>query len=214
MSSRASGPGGGKTASPAVEQRADLAVRPADGGGRGDHLRADDTPAVQLPRRQPVDRGLVEADQRPSGPEMRCSSSWMIRSGGRSAVRADDPGGRDVADLGMPALAAVHVLQVVIDEAVALAASADAPEQSGGLAPSTAAGRTCRPWRSTGREGAGRSPRRRRAPAAPVSAVGWPGDRPERTERLRADDQRAAEVWSTSMSRPLFDGRSRTTGSW
>ena len=90
--SRRSGPGGGKHLRDRPrEERLDLVLRPAHGRGRGDdlgpHRRARRSRARTAPR-WPLRTGRPSC---PSGPEIRCSSSWITRSGGGSGASSRVP---------------------------------------------------------------------------------------------------------------------------
>ena len=105
----------------------------------------------------------------PSGPLIRCSSSWMIRSGGRSGVVRRRPGRRAAALASWGGL--VGVLDLGRAEPVPLAVAVDLAEEHLRPRPSTASGRTCPPWRSAATAAAGRSPRPPPPPAAPRPAA-------------------------------------------
>ena len=67
---------------PAVEQRADLVLGPADRGRRGHDLRPDLRVRPRLWLHSSSRAVSYSPTIVPSGPEIRCSSSWMTRSGG------------------------------------------------------------------------------------------------------------------------------------
>ena len=82
------GPGGGKICvSERAEQRLDLVLRASHRRRRGDDLRPrphrSSRPRSQSPSIAVSYRPAIV----PSGPEIRCSSSWMTRSGGGSGAR-------------------------------------------------------------------------------------------------------------------------------
>ena len=97
----------------------------------------------------------------PSAPEIRCSSSWMIRSGGRSLVhrlaghrRQPGPGGV------VPLPAAGPVVKVVVPVTVPRAPLSSPGRTASRRSRAREAGRACPRWRSPGWARTGRSPRR------------------------------------------------------
>ena len=147
--------GGGKDLDLAQEQAVHLV------SARGGWWRWRRSPwaarAARRPPRRPDSSTAVSyrPTSVPSGPLIRCSSSWMIRSGGRSGPAGLRPDRGEGALLGM----AVAVLDLRRAVAMARAVAVHLAEQHLRSRPSRASGRTCPPWRSAARAGGGRSPR-------------------------------------------------------
>ena len=105
----------------------------------------------------------------PSGPLIRCSSSWMIRSGGRSGVGGDRAGGAELAVLALGV--AAGVVDLGRAEAVALAEPVDLAEEHLDLALPRHLGELVHRGDQQATAAGGRSPRRPPRPAGPRPAA-------------------------------------------
>ena len=141
----------------AVEQRLDLRLRAPHGRGATRRSLGRIVCSPTVPRGEMVERGLIERRRPcPSGPLMRCNSSWMIRSGGTSL----QPLPRRLSPAPWLGGAVEAPLVLAVDMA----------EEGAGFA-SQGSRRICRPSRSRRPAAGDRSPRRRSGSAAACRPV-------------------------------------------